>query len=124
MMVNDNEKNLCERIKRELDARTERLDGASLRHLKEARERATMAGIGRGRCHFAFFPSVPRWLTAGGIAATAAVVTAVSFWLVTPRKTIVVKHAEDLEIMTTQEHLELYSDLEFYRWLANDEESR
>ncbi len=124
MMVDDNEKKLCERIKRELDVRTERLDGASLRHLEEARERATMAGIGRGRWRFAFLSPVPRWLTAGGIAATAVVVTAVSFWLASPRKTIEVKHAEDLEIITAQEHLELYSDLEFYRWLANDEESR
>ncbi len=123
MKTDDREKTMTERIKRELDGEAARLDPGTLGRLREGRQRA-LAGVGRERRRLFALPFVPRWVTAGGLAATAVVVLAVSFWVATPRVPLPARQPEDLEILTSQEHLDLYADLEFYRWLAADDEAR
>jgi hypothetical protein len=45
------------------------------------------------------------------------IVMALSFWQDSDRRSQTAGPVEDLEIMTTHEQLELYKDLDFYRWL-------
>jgi hypothetical protein len=119
MKIDDNDRTVTERVRQELDAGTSRLDAGTLGRLQEARLQA-VAGARQGRPRMFFPLFVPRWVTAGGLAATAVVVVAVSFWAATPRVPMPVQPPDELEIVTSQEHLDLYADLEFYRWLADD----
>lgn len=59
----------------------------------------------------------PKWITAGGLATAMVIVMAISFWHTTDQQPKTAGQVEDLEIMTTHEQLDLYKDLDFYRWL-------
>jgi hypothetical protein len=61
----------------------------------------------------------PRWVTAGGLATAMVLVMAVSLWIAAGRNTLPVDQVEDLDILTNTEQLELYKDLDFYRWLES-----
>jgi len=50
-------------------------------------------------------------------------VIAVSLWLSSGNNSLPVGQPEDLEILTTNEQLELYKDLEFYRWLESKDKA-
>lgn len=65
----------------------------------------------------------PRWVTASGLATAMVLVIAVSLWLSSGNNSMPVGQPEDLEIMTTNEQLELYKDLEFYRWLESKDKA-
>jgi hypothetical protein len=62
--------------------------------------------------------AVHRWITAGGIAAFAALVLAVSLWVDGPKQIQPPGQVDDIEILTAKEHLNIYEDMDFYRWLA------
>jgi hypothetical protein len=121
MKSDDREILVEEKVRGELDVAAAGLDAGLVGRLRQARLRA-LAGAEPGKRRPFFLPPVPRWVTAGGFAATAVVVIAVSFWAASVRSPLPVRQPEDLEILTSQEHLDLYADLEFYRWLAADEE--
>ena len=57
-------------------------------------------------------------MTAGGLATAMVLVVAVSVWFGNTRERLPVRQAEDVEILTAQENLDISRDLEFYRWLA------
>jgi len=61
----------------------------------------------------------PRLITAGTLATAA--VLAVSLWIVAERGNLPSGQVEDLELLTTKEQIELYKDLDFYRWLETSE---
>jgi hypothetical protein len=61
----------------------------------------------------------PRWVTAGGLATAMVLVMVVSLWIAAGRNVLPVTQVEDLDILTTNEQLELYKDLDFYRWLES-----
>ncbi|HOI14838.1 MAG TPA: hypothetical protein PK036_00710 [Geobacteraceae bacterium] len=65
----------------------------------------------------------PRWVTAGGLATAMVLVIAVSLWMGTGRNALPVTQVEDLDILTNNEQLELYKDLDFYRWLESADNS-
>jgi len=46
---------------------------------------------------------------------------ALFFWLSTSPGNLPAKHAEDFEIVTSQERIDFYQNLDFYRWLATKE---
>lgn len=109
----EREKLFLENVKRELDAGADRLDGETLLRLRKARQRALdEAGKSRWRI------TVPKWLTAGGLATAMVVAVAVSFWFGAPREGFPVRHAEDVEILAAQENLDISGDLDFYCWLT------
>lgn len=120
MNMDERERRFLEKIRSELDAGAENLDRETLRRLHGARVTA-LAEVERRRTGWL---RIPRWVTAGGVATAAVVVVAVSIWLAEPRQTLPARQAEDLEILTAQEHLEMYKDLEFYRWLADADNGR
>jgi hypothetical protein len=63
---------------------------------------------------------IPRWAAAGGITAFAVLTLAISLWLAVPRQTAQVAQVEDMDILAANEQLEVYENMDFYRWLADD----
>ncbi len=120
MNLDERERYFLEKARNELDSAAENLDEETVRRLRGARftalAEAERRGIGWLR--------IPRWMTAGGLATVAVVGVAVSIWLGEPRHTLPARQAEDVEILTASEHLDMYKDLEFYRWLADADNGR
>jgi hypothetical protein len=115
MKVNEPDEIFLDKIKKELDSGLESMDSHTLLRLREGRfEALAEAAKRREKSWF-----MPGWVTAGGVAAIAVFVIAFSIWFTPARPGLPINRPEDLEIITTQEHLELYQDLEFYKWLAD-----
>lgn len=120
MNIDKREKGFLQRVKQELDAGVEQLDPVTLARLKSGRMRALeKAHQGGWR-----FTDIPRWVTAGGFATVTVAVVAVSLWSAAPRRNMVAAHPEDREIVASREQFDLYDDLEFYRWLAENGDAR
>jgi Protein of unknown function (DUF3619) len=114
MNGDEREKLFLEHIRKELDAGTENLDHDVLLRLRKVRQVTLEEAEKRaGRRFF-----IPKWVTAGGIATAMMMVVAVSFWYKSAPEGIPVRQAEDVEILTAQENLDISRDLDFYRWLA------
>jgi hypothetical protein len=63
--------------------------------------------------------SIPfRWVLAGSSSIAAVVALALFFWLSGSPGEIPVKNIEDFEILTSREQIEIYQNVDFYRWLA------
>ena len=114
MNGDEREKLFLEHVGKELDAGAEKLDQDVLLRLRKARQAALEEAEKRaGRRFF-----IPKWVTAGGLATAMMMIVAVSFWYTSAPEGIPVRQAEDVEILTAQESLDISGDLEFYRWLA------
>ncbi len=112
---------LAEKVREALDRSVAELDGRTVERLRHARLAAVAsAGTEKPR----WWHTVPRWVTVGSIAAFALLVVAVSLWVAVPRQDQLAGHVEDMEILTAQEHLEIYEDMDFYRWLASNQSVR
>ncbi|WP_298273540.1 hypothetical protein [Geobacter sp.] len=107
---------LIETIRGHLEERTAALDGRTAARLREMRFAAVEAA-GRRR----WFAAIPRWATAGGVATIAVAVVATSLWFTRVQREKPVAGIDDMEIITTREHIQLYEDLDFYRWLAEQD---
>lgn len=103
-------------VRKTLDLSTEALDQETLRRLRAARfEALELAGAGR----VSWF-GLHRWLTAGGLTTVTVLALGISLWVVAPRQNLPVRQADEVEILMSQDQLDLYKDLEFYRWLEED----
>jgi hypothetical protein len=118
MNDNEREKILLDDIINNLDHQAENLDSRTVQALKKIRLEA-VESIERKRWYF----SVPRWLTATGIATAVVLVATVSLFFVSSRNSLQVKSAEDFEILSANDQQDLYKDLDFYRWLADQEDA-
>jgi hypothetical protein len=67
---------------------------------------------------------IPRWLTFSGLATAVVLVVAVSLWTMVPKTAEIAMNPEDMEVLTAPEQIDLFRDLEFYRWLAGGENGR
>lgn len=88
------------------------LDSELSRRLYQAR-RAAIAQAGTPAPRFKYFKPA--------LAASAASLLAVAMLISspqTPMEDIITNGAKDAELISSQEDLELYQDLEFYSWLA------
>ncbi len=109
MSKDEQEAALLRKVKTALDAGTEALDAATCTRLRAARAHALRQRQTR-----------PPWLLwpAGGVALAAAALLSWGLWFNGP-----VGHTpaalEQLELLSSTESLELYTDLEFYQWLAS-----
>lgn len=93
-------------LKRELDRGTESLDGMTIIRLRAARLRALEAH------------SRPRaWLLAGGLAGTGLAAALVAVLLTTPA-VLPITGLEQFDMLSENDSIDLYGNLEFYRWLA------
>jgi hypothetical protein len=113
-MSDDSERALLERVRQHLDAATRDLDGATLTRLRAARSEALRAA-GEARRAPAWAWPVTGVLTAGVVAALAA---ALWIGLGSPRTPVPTAGIEDMELIATLDHVDLYTDADFYRWLA------
>jgi hypothetical protein len=65
--------------------------------------------------------SAPGWLMpAGGIAALTLVIVVSFYQLQTKQERTPMASIEDMPLLTAPEDLELYEELDFYQWLAEE----
>ena len=94
-------------LKRELDRGTETLDGMTVVRLRAARLRALDAR-----------PRPRAWFLAGGLAGTGLAAALAAVLLLTPAMAPPLSGLEQFDLLSENDNLDLYEDLEFYRWLA------
>jgi len=108
MSTDAEEKAFITKTKSVLEESAQGLDSEVERRLGQARYRALEVR-----------PRTLRWLVpAGGFAAASVAILAVALWWTQPSRHAPVQGVEDLEILASGENLELFDDLEFYHWLA------
>jgi len=101
--------------KQALDASVANLPPQIARRLSLSRQQALAGTIRTHRPWLAF----PRWVTAGGLATAAVALLTVSLWVAVPRPQPRALD-EELDRVVNKEQVELYEDLEFFRWLAEN----
>jgi hypothetical protein len=114
MVINDEEKYLIERTRDLLNRATENLDDRARQRLGHIRMNVLSVAEKKAS---GFFLSL-RWVMFGGLATATMAAVALFFWLHTSPEDFPVRHIEDFEIITSQERIDFYQDLEFYRWMA------
>jgi len=108
MSTDAEEKAFIAKAKSVLEESAQDLNGEVERRLRQTRYRALEVR-----------PRPFRWLVpASGFAAVSVVALAISLWWAQPSRHAPVQNVEDLEILASGENLELFDDLEFYHWLA------
>ncbi len=120
MSLEEREESFHKKARALLDASTADLNGPIQCRLEEIRREALSASS-EGRWRFFFYN---RWKAFGALATAATGVAAVFLFLYSPPQEFPVKNPEDFEILTSQEPLDLYGNLDFYRWLAGKENGR
>jgi hypothetical protein len=68
-----------------------------------------------------WYAHIPRWAMAGGLVTATALVLTLSLWAPKANYSVPSGQVEDLELLTNKEQLELYRDLDFYRWLETSD---
>jgi hypothetical protein len=117
MNANDPEKLLLEKVQDLLEQGTENLGTQTERRLEEIRAGALGTAVEK---HSRFF--LPRrWVLAGSFAVATVAAAALFFFLSPSTETLPTGDLEDLEIITSRERLEIYQNLDFYRWLGSKE---
>lgn len=115
MMQSKSDEEFTRTVKQQLDASLAQVSPQTLRRLQTARQQALNGKVHTHRPWLAF----PRWVTAGGLATAAVAVLTVSLWVGVPRPQPPAVD-EELDRIATKEQMELYEDLEFFRWLAEN----
>jgi hypothetical protein len=103
-------------VRKTLDRSTESLNPETLRRLRTARFEA-LERVGAGR--LSWF-RLHRWITAGGLTTITVLALGISLRVGSPVRNPPLRQPGDLEILTSQDQLDLYKDLDFYRWLDKD----
>jgi hypothetical protein len=106
-MTDDKESRFIAVVKAELDRGTQQLDELTIARLRAARRNALEVR-----------PHRFSWLAAGGLATAALTATLVAFLLFVPPAAPPVSGLEQFDLLSENDGLELYRDLEFFRWLA------
>ena len=117
MNANDREKHFLEKVEGLLNEGVENLDSQTGRRLAHIRIKALEAAREK---RSGFFTPL-RWVMVGGFATATMAAVALFFWLNTSPGDLPVKQVEDFEIITSQERIDFYQNLDFYRWLATKE---
>lgn len=116
MKKQQTEEQLLHDIKQELDNSCDRLDGQILSRLNFARHQAL-----EGRQTLSF---QRRYLTGSALTACALVLS-IGLFIKTDSPVeldIAITELEDIEILSADENLELYEEIEFYQWLSMNNE--
>ncbi len=101
-----------DRSRQALDQSLEELDAASLSRLTQMRH-AALAADSR--------PPRQWWIPATGLASACALVVAVNISLREPdRPASIQTPLSDLELLASNEDLEMLEELEFYAWLETE----
>lgn len=116
MRTERDEQDVTKELKDLLDRSAERLEPHVEARLRAIRRNALMPAEPVQR-----WVPFRRWATTGSFAAIAAVI-GLSVWLTTDRDSLPMRAEDDVDIVAAQEPIEVYEDLEFYRWLAQKEQ--
>jgi hypothetical protein len=106
-MTDDQEARFLAAAKNALDQGTQQLDALTIARLRTARARALAAR-----------PRRFVWLAAGGLATATLAAVLVGFLLFAPTLAPPDTSIEQLDLLSENDSIELYRDLDFYRWLA------
>jgi len=117
MNANDREKHFLEKVKDLLNEGVENLDRQTGQRLENIRIKALEASKEK---RSGFFTPL-RWIMVGGFATATMAAAALFFWLSTSPGDLPARHVEDFEIITSEERIDFYQNLDFYRWLATKE---
>jgi hypothetical protein len=107
----DPETEVLKRVRAELDRGTRELDELTVARLRAARHRALDAR-----------PHRRLWWAAAGLAATAATASLVAILMVSPAPTPPANGLEQIDLLADAD-IELFENLEFYRWLAERQDA-
>jgi len=110
---------LLKRTKEVLDASAANLDVRTLERLRDARQHAMETADERP----GLLLRLPRWVKVSGLATAAAGVLVFALWFTSPNHDLTVKNPEDFEIVLAKDQIDLYEDLDFYGWMADDEDN-
>ena len=117
MNAKDPEKLFLEKVQGLLNHGTENLGSKTERRLQDIRGQALMdAGEKRSR-----FLHPRRWVLVGSFAMVTLAAVGLFFWLGPSTETLPAGEIEDLEIIASQERIDIYQNLDFYRWLGSEE---
>jgi len=119
-MNGNEEEKILGMVKDFLDEEVANLDAGTQRRLEHARM-AALEEAGESRWT-SFLRR--RWLMFGSFATAATAAAAVFMWLHASPGVLPAGPIEDFEIITSQERIDFYQDLDFYRWLAATEKDR
>jgi len=111
-------------VKKTLDDSQEQLDSATQLRLQAIRKEAIKQGLGReGMPHTNVGGNWPSWvLPASGFASIALVaVLTIGLWQQTGTEQNLLANLEDMSLLIASDDLELYEELEFYQWLADEQ---
>lgn len=117
MMSEKDEKALVQNLRKMLDETEAETDPRIKMRLRAARLRALDAL----ETPVPWYARFPRWAAAGGLATALALVLTVSLWTSKEQYNVPTGQVEDMELLTTTEQLELYKDLDFFRWLETSD---
>ena len=106
-MTDDKEPRFIAAAKAALDQQAQQLDAPTIARLRAARRTALEAR-----------PRRFVWLAAGGLTAAALSAALVAILMFTPVTAPPVSGFEQFDLLSENDSLELYRDLDFYRWLA------
>jgi len=109
------EETFAENAKQRFDESVARLDGETQSRLNRSRH-AALAELGNGR------PGWVQWVPATGVAAAAVLVIVMWTGMPATDDGAGADMASDMEILLTEDSLEMLEDLEFYSWIDLDEE--
>ena len=118
MNAKDPEELFLEKVQDFLDQGTENLGSPTERRLEEIRGQVLMAA---GQKRSSFLPP-RRWVLAGSFAMVTLVAVGLFLWLSPSTESPPAGDIEDLEIITSQERIDFYQNLDFYRWLGSKED--
>jgi len=110
---------MLKRTREVLDASVANLDAGTLERLRDARHRAVEAADERP----GLLLRLPRWVKVSGLTTAAAAVLVFSLWFTSPKHDLTVKNPDDFEIVLAKDQIDLYEDLDFYGWMADDEDN-
>lgn len=109
-----NEQNFIKKVTGQLDRETENLDAATLSRLNQGRQAALQQLRRKNPA------SRTVWMPATGLAAA---VLLISVFLFKAEEIPLSTGIDEIEIIASNENLDLYEKLDFYIWLAEEEMS-
>ena len=113
----NSDEQFLKKVKENLKVGAENIDEKILSRLRQIRHQALQSEKVKKKIFFSAF----RWVQAGALSTLGVAITLLVIWLYRHQTTYSFKNPEDFEIVSSQDQMELYEDLDFYTWLATSD---